>query len=671
MRRQWWMWVLVLLIGAWLRVDGIGSMRDMLQYDEAYYAVDAISLIQQSHLQVFFPANTGREGLWINLLAPAISVWGSQPFTLRIMAWWINVLTIAAIGRLGYVVLKGRGGLWAMLAYSGLFVSVLNSHVAFRVHLWPLIGALAFASLFIASRTHRLRDWVIAGFLLGLQSYTYTGAHGWMAFGVLICGLIWVRDQFVGVRTGQALSLQKIHRHGALLCAAIALLVAAPVLVALLTNRSEGGLARTLITSADELQINVRNWAQAWLGYGDINPNHNIPNASILDPIQAILIVFGLISAWWVVRRRWFIAVIIGLFLLSLLPSVITLRTPQYIRAYGMLVPLALAAGAGALAIERAIVGLWQRIRGNNPHQGHGILRPYGPIRIAAFLLPCLLLFASIVITHNAFHRWLSEYRLVLWIDDRINVPMTWIRDHNPTAQPIVIPGTKAGADPELVHHPVAEVWAYGMGRPLTFFPWPDEPNTCFVTPNQPALYLDLPIVVNQAANRMQPYGTLETLLSAPDDAYHLYAFTPHEDVIGTWDNAAQLGDQLRVQTVGDTRLEAKAGETIRFDLGFRVQTPLTMPYRIFAHLQNEPTPYEGGTLWTTGDAPLCEGAYGPRTPDETLIQALTLTLPADLPAGDYHVAIGVYDPATNTRLPIVHPSGETRFYRAVEIKVK
>jgi len=451
----------------------------------------------------------------------------------------------------------------------------------------------------------------------------------------------------------------------------IALLVASPVLFALLTNRSEGGLARTLVTSADELQINLRNWAQAWLGYGDINPNHNIPNASILDPVQAVLIVLGVIGAWWVVRRRWSIAIMAGLFLLALLPSVITLRTPQYVRAYGILVPLALAAGAGALAIERGLLALWSWMQRDESSHGRSMLRPYSLVKIISILIPCGLLVMSIVITHDAFHRWLDEYRLVLWIDDRINAPMAWIRDHHPIAQPIVIPGTRAGADPELLHHPVAEFWVYGLNRPLTFFPWPDEPNICFLTPNQPALYIDLPIVVNQAAQRMTPYGTLETLLSASDDAYHLYSFTPHEDVMGTWDKAALLGDQLHVQAVGSTVIEAQAGETISFDLGFRIQAPLTTPYRIFAHLQNEPTPYEGGTLWTTGDAPLCEAAYGPRTPDETLIQTLTLTLPADLPNGDYHIAIGLYDPATETRLPITHPGGETRFYRAAEVQLR
>jgi hypothetical protein len=192
----------------------------------------------------------------------------------------------------------------------------------------------------------------------------------------------------------------------------------------------------------------------------------------------------------------------------------------------------------------------------------------------------------------------------------------------------------------------------------------------CFLTPNEPALYLDLPIVVNQAAQRMQPYGTLETLLSGADDAYHLYAFQPNTDIIGAWDNAAQLGDQIQMQSVGETTIHAKAGETVTFDLAFRVQAPLSIPYRIFAHLQNEPTPYDGGTLWQTGDAPLCDAAFGPRTPHETLIQRLTLALPVDLPTGDYHIAVGVYDPATNTRLLITHQS-ETRFYRAVEVQVR
>ena len=54
-----------LLFGAAFRATGIDQMSEMVHYDEAYYAVDALSLIEQPRLTPFFPDNFGRESLWM------------------------------------------------------------------------------------------------------------------------------------------------------------------------------------------------------------------------------------------------------------------------------------------------------------------------------------------------------------------------------------------------------------------------------------------------------------------------------------------------------------------------------------------------------------------------------------------------------------------------------
>ena len=49
--------MIVLLAGAFLRWAALEPLSHMINYDEAYYATDGLSLIQQPRLTPFFPAN--------------------------------------------------------------------------------------------------------------------------------------------------------------------------------------------------------------------------------------------------------------------------------------------------------------------------------------------------------------------------------------------------------------------------------------------------------------------------------------------------------------------------------------------------------------------------------------------------------------------------------------
>ncbi|MCA9912160.1 MAG: hypothetical protein KC496_02375, partial [Anaerolineae bacterium] len=206
--------------------------------------------------------------------------------------------------------------------------------------------------------------------------------------------------------------------------------------------------------------------------------------------------------------------------------------------------------------------------------------------------------------------------------------------------------------------------------RETIFYEWTD--GQCFLIPREPAVYLDLPGVLNNFAGRAAPYATLEAIERHPNGHHNIFLVQPNVDLQNDWDDFATVGDVLRVRPVAPTSADVQRGETLTIHLGMRLSQPLREGYRFFVHLQGDPTPYEGGTLWSTGDAPLCslassETAIG----DRTLVQTLTLPIPADLPAGEYHAAIGLYDPATNERLPLQTPSGETRYYDALHFIVE
>ena len=72
----------------------------------------------------------------------------------------------------------------------------------------------------------------------------------------------------------------------------------------------------------------------------------------------------------------------------------------------------------------------------------------------------------------------------------------------------------------------------------------------------------------------------------------------------------------------------------------------------------------DDGRTWLQGDAQLC--ATYPTTmwqPDENVIQKFRLTVPGDLPAGAYVMALGVYEAGPNgARLPVTAPQHSEKY---------
>jgi hypothetical protein len=99
------------------------------------------------------------------------------------------------------------------------------------------------------------------------------------------------------------------------------------------------------------------------------------------------------------------------------------------------------------------------------------------------------------------------------------------------------------------------------------------------------------------------------------------------------------------------------AGQPISLTLAWRVQSTPTADLVRFVHLLGEP-----------GDPPLaqidsrpCSGACpaGSWLPGEVLLDPVQLPVPAELPAGQYRLAVGWYDAATLERLPVLDDEGQ------------
>ena len=167
---------LILLLAAALRLPALGQVPPGLYHDEAYYGLDAVDVLR-GHLQVYFPANNGREPLFIYLAAGMIGLLGRSPFALRLTSAFVGLLTVAATAAAGRALFSRRVGLLTAAVLSVTLWHVHLSRVGFRAVTLPLIIALTLWVGARAVRTGRSRLWLAAGALYGLSFYTYTAAR--------------------------------------------------------------------------------------------------------------------------------------------------------------------------------------------------------------------------------------------------------------------------------------------------------------------------------------------------------------------------------------------------------------------------------------------------------------------------------------------------------------
>jgi hypothetical protein len=130
----------------------------------------------------------------------------------------------------------------------------------------------------------------------------------------------------------------------------------------------------------------------------------------------------------------------------------------------------------------------------------------------------------------------------------------------------------------------------------------------------------------------------------------------------------AQFGDGIALVQVQVPAEGWQAGTTQTIDLTWLAQSPTRGRYTVFLHLIGP-----GGTPVAQGDQEPWRGAY----PTDAWMQGVAaadqyhLVLPADLPGGQYALVVGLYDPATQQRLPLLRdgkPAGDSFSLHSIEV---
>ena len=347
----------ILLVASFFRFYQLDKYPPGLYPDEAMNGSNALVANSTGHYQIFYPENTGREGLFINIQALAIKYFGIHPWALRGVSALFGVLTV-----LGLYLLTRELFDWLIGAISSVLLAISFWHVnfsriGFRAIMLPFILVYAFYFLWRGLRRSHWMDFFWAGILGGLGFYTYTSYRIVPLIMILVFINYW-------------LFLKKDYHHqsyehtrnrflgGFSLLMITAFFVALPIGVYFLKNpnnfmqRSSASVF-TQPHPFQELAKSVTLTLGMFNFQGDSNQRHNMADVPMLGWPIGILFVIGFLKELihWVRRKHGHLSPVYTLvfvwFFVMLLPGFLSTEAPHALRTIGVLPIVMLFAARG------------------------------------------------------------------------------------------------------------------------------------------------------------------------------------------------------------------------------------------------------------------------------------------------------------------------------------
>lgn len=654
--RYAWIVLIILLAAAVLRLHAITDVPPGLTHDEADHGVDAWGVVNGER-PIYFTVGYGREPLYDYSTAVLMSFLGPTYLAGRLTSVYFSMILIA--GMYAWV-RRALAPNTALLTAAGLAVGfwpVMVSRHALRTVTMPALFVLAVLAFWHASSAHskkadrrRYAGYLAGGLLLGATFYTYIPARLlWLVFPALLIYLA-LFDRAMFRRTW----------HGTLLMLSIAATIAAPLFYYLFThpeaevrvNQLAGPLTTALAGDWSQLVQNGLSGMAAITFVGDSQWRYNIAGQPFLPPVMGLLFYAGFILAFYHVftavfrrgnhrqqpTRRIDAALFVALiwFFLGLLPILITGPELGATQAVGMQPVLYLFP---ALALSGTLA--WLQARSARRARRWAI-----PLVAALFIL------TGARTAWAYFTEWANEPEVRLQYESAL---VSAIRHLNETQPSIAVISSNT---PDRFHDPaIAQMtltdpdvslrWFNGqfslllaqdgLSRLVLLGPGALHPALTALLPDaSPATTLPL-----RESDREQPV-TIYNL----DGAAILATTAPHFQQIAVTSTAdIQAADHLTFLGYQLSEQQAQAGSVIQLKTFWRIEQPPDTEAVLFTHIigpDGAPIAQEDrldvpSYYWHIGDV---------------FIQLHEIVLPADVPPGNYPLAVGVYNQSDGTRWP-------------------
>ncbi len=631
----------VVLAGVVMRLAALGEHPYGLYQDEAVNGLDALNVLAGAR-PLYFEANNGREPLFIYLVASMVGLFGRTPLGIRAAAAVVGVATLPAVFLLG----RAWGGSRLGWISAGLLATMLwhvhLSRVGFRAVTLPLFMALGLACGALALKRQSRRWAIAAGAAYGTGFYTYLAVRftPLALFLMLAYAATWHR---AWLRERWRLILWMAVAAGLVVLPLAILAMAQPDIVlgrsaqVAIWNRADfpeillGNIVRTL---------GMFNWRGDWIW------RHNVPNRPVFDALIGLAFLAGVILG----VRRWQARPALAVSLIwigvMLLPTMLADDAPHFLRAVGVL-PVAVILPAAALEGGAT----W-------------IARRWGGRWAASALIAVLLLSAALTANDTFGCSGSLPVRLSgfdyqgCYRTDPVRgyffqaEATTLARDANGVQGSLYLDRRYMESFPS-VRFLLAkqDVTLYEEGErlsahapPVSLIAWPHQglENALSVLP-QPSQI--------EVAPGPETRGDQET---APYQLYIRYTATAwpdreHSEPLARYETGIDLLD-LKIRQEADGLLIA---------LSWRAERRVAKPVQSFIHLVEGP-----------GSASLAQVDETPGTiyypplswnPGSVIIHAVRLRVILLGEGSSLQILVGLYDPTTGNRIPILSSSLEQR----------
>jgi hypothetical protein len=112
----------------------------------------------------------------------------------------------------------------------------------------------------------------------------------------------------------------------------------------------------------------------------------------------------------------------------------------------------------------------------------------------------------------------------------------------------------------------------------------------------------------------------------------------------------ADLGDKVEFLGYDLDKIQVERGEKITLTLYWRALTEMEVNYHVFVHLLGEE-----GEIWAQKDSPPVEGSRPTAgwVKGEVVRDEYQIALEGQIPAGEYRLTAGIYNPVSGEGLPV------------------
>ncbi|MFC1645214.1 ArnT family glycosyltransferase [Patescibacteria group bacterium] len=289
--------LVLIIIGAfWVRSFNIENAPSGIYPDEAENGMDAYIASQTGTYELFYTGNNGREGLYINLQALGIKLFGTSMLSLKLWSIIFGTLTVYGTYLLTKQLFRSaRSGLITAYLVAFSFWSINFSRIGFRAIMLPAVITFSAYFLFRGIRTKKYIHFISAGLIFGIGLHTYIAFRITPAILFILFIALWItKKDFI-----------KDYWKQALIFIMAAFITMAPMINDFYQNPEHLGSRAASISILNPevnqghlVKIAIENIGLSLAKYtfwGDPNWRHNYPPYPVLHPLLGITFIIGLI----------------------------------------------------------------------------------------------------------------------------------------------------------------------------------------------------------------------------------------------------------------------------------------------------------------------------------------------------------------------------------------